>query len=427
MPLKIAGVLFPMWELLDLIGPLCVLVKAAEFSDDPDSSATFHLVGHSISEPNESASHLPTFPTHEFSTAPQFDVIIIPGGVGTRVAAFDSDVLDFFRRQEPNARFIASVCTGSCVLANTGLLDGRRATSNKSMFGFMSMFAREKVTYVREARYVEDGKMWTASGVSAGVDLGFAFAERLFGEKAARKVAAEWGYEPLSEGDDPFAKIYPAPDTNASEAEYKRTLESGPSIIDAERESVLGKAGKRRIATILGNGFELADIGFVGEAHLAVVGSHWFDLVQVDEAVSGGAGRFLDVARINADQKWSSKRSNFQLVDDLTDIVFVPSVNTLSENMVAALEDLANSPSTVRVIACGHLLVERLAAILGIKVEYGVSDWFKSGRWFFAKNVFGAMRASLEAMIELVGIEPVRAGVVAMELSPKLLPPGVAL
>ncbi|KAI8800875.1 class I glutamine amidotransferase-like protein [Cladochytrium replicatum] len=425
MSLKIAAVLFPMWELLDLMGPLCVLIKAAEHSTDPVASdTTFSFVG-LTTETNESASHLPTIPSYDFATAPQFDVLIVPGGIGTRSAAFDPVILDFLRRQAPLAKYIVSVCTGSCVLANAGILDGRRATSNKMHFGVMSMFAREKVTYVHKARFVEDGKVWTGSGVSAGVDLGFALAAKLFGADAAKAVESEWGYEPLADGDDPFASIHPVPDLKASEEAYRKIFEMGPMLVAQALERLEIREGKRRVVTVLAPGFDAADVGFVGEALLAVRDSHWYDLVHLGEgapAVNGGLGyKHADFIRAQTDRGWS-KESQVPLVDELTDIVFVPSVPKSSSDIRGFLEELANTPSHVCVILCGDVLVEQFSAILGITVKFDESGCFKHGKWFFAQTAFGAVRATLEVMVQLVGLELVKASVINMELSPKLLP-----
>jgi transcriptional regulator GlxA family with amidase domain len=100
-----------------------------------------------------------------------------------------------------------SVCTGSAILAKAGLLDGRRATSNKQFFDFARMQS-EKVTWVEEARWVEDGPFATSSGVSAGTDMALAVIARLYGQERAEAIANLTEYERQTDPTkDPFHKF----------------------------------------------------------------------------------------------------------------------------------------------------------------------------------------------------------------------------
>jgi transcriptional regulator GlxA family with amidase domain len=98
-----------------------------------------------------------------------------------------------------------SVCSGSAILAKAGLLDGRRATSNKRYFS-LAEGAGPKVQWVRRARWVDDGNRVTSSGVSAGIDMSLAVIERLYGAKTAESLADGTEYQWHRDADnDPFA------------------------------------------------------------------------------------------------------------------------------------------------------------------------------------------------------------------------------
>jgi putative intracellular protease/amidase len=122
------------------------------------------------------------------------DVLIVPGGAdGTWALGQDADALAWIRRIDARSRITASVCTGSWVLGEAGLLQGRRATSN--WYRASDMMARYGATFVPE-RYVRDGKLWTSAGVSAGLDLSVALARELRGDAAALRMVERMAYWP---------------------------------------------------------------------------------------------------------------------------------------------------------------------------------------------------------------------------------------
>jgi transcriptional regulator GlxA family with amidase domain len=98
-------------------------------------------------------------------------------------------LLDFLRARAPSAEITMSVCTGSAILARAGLLDGRRATSNKQLFRHATVQS-DRVRWVAEARWVEDGPYVTSSGISAGTDMALAVIARLYGRARAEQIAA---------------------------------------------------------------------------------------------------------------------------------------------------------------------------------------------------------------------------------------------
>ena len=141
-----------------------------------------------------------------FDTAPQFDVLLVPGGAGTVTELENPAMLDFLRRQCADAQLVASVCTGSALLAKAGVLDGHRATSNKQVFA-LAANQSDQVTWVESARWVEDGKFFTSSGVSAGMDMALAIIKKLWGDDRANQASSYTEYTWHRDADnDPFAE-----------------------------------------------------------------------------------------------------------------------------------------------------------------------------------------------------------------------------
>ena len=130
---------------------------------------------------------------------------MVPGGQGSRVQVNNAAMLDFLRRQSAGSEWTTSVCTGSALLAKAGILDGRRATTNKVAFAWVASQS-SRVHWQKTAWWVGDGKFVTSSGVSAGTDMALGLVEKLYGRAMADSVAraAEycWNDNPA---DDPFA------------------------------------------------------------------------------------------------------------------------------------------------------------------------------------------------------------------------------
>jgi transcriptional regulator GlxA family with amidase domain len=138
--------------------------------------------------------------------APPLDIIMVPGGFGTLQQLQNATLLQWLRERAPTTRFMTSVCSGSAILAKAGLLDQRRATSNKQLFSFIAAQGPE-VEWVKSARWVEDGAIITSSGVSAGIDMALALIAKLFGTETAEAIANgteyEWHRDPTH---DPFTR-----------------------------------------------------------------------------------------------------------------------------------------------------------------------------------------------------------------------------
>jgi transcriptional regulator GlxA family with amidase domain len=133
------------------------------------------------------------------------DILLIPGGYGTRPLVRDPGFLEALRLCSAKTKIVASVCTGSALLAKAGLLDGRQATSNKLVFKWVASQGTN-VLWQPKARWVVDGKFWTSSGIAAGIDMSLALIAHLFDEATAIEIAnrAEYLWNQNADS-DPFA------------------------------------------------------------------------------------------------------------------------------------------------------------------------------------------------------------------------------
>lgn len=196
-PLKLGAVLFPRFELLDVFGPLEMF---GLLRDRVSISMVAEEAG--VVASNQGPKAVADL---SLADAGDLDLLLIPGGMGTRQEVLNSRFLELLRARAEAARTVACVCTGSALLAKTGLLDGRKATSNKLAFDWVKTQGPD-VSWVREARWVEDGKYFTSSGVSAGMDMSLGVIALLFGRETSLQVArwAEYTWHE-EKSVDPFA------------------------------------------------------------------------------------------------------------------------------------------------------------------------------------------------------------------------------
>jgi putative intracellular protease/amidase len=198
-PLRIGALLFTGFELLDLYGPLEMFGMLKERATILTLAAQAGIVRSAQGPEGVAQSALAG--DHDL------DVLLVPGGMGTRKLVEDAAFMAELRNQAEKARHVATVCTGSGLLARTGILDGRRATSNKFAFTWASSQG-PAVTWVRKARWVEDGKFFTSSGVSAGMDMTLGLIAHLLGRETSIMVANKAEYTWHEDKDsDPFAEL----------------------------------------------------------------------------------------------------------------------------------------------------------------------------------------------------------------------------
>jgi transcriptional regulator GlxA family with amidase domain len=137
------------------------------------------------------------------------EVLIVPGGGGTRNNM--TEEIAFVKALYPKVKYIISICTGSTITARAGILDGKKATTNKFSWQW-AVSTNTKVTWIPTARWVEDGNIFSSSGVSAGIDATYAWISRVYGEEVANYLAMAAEYNRVTDAhDDPFGLIWDVP------------------------------------------------------------------------------------------------------------------------------------------------------------------------------------------------------------------------
>jgi transcriptional regulator GlxA family with amidase domain len=134
-------------------------------------------------------------PEQTWETAPPLDVLVYPGGRGTRRELSDEVVLNWIRGLANGGTVVASVCTGSLVLAAAGLLDGKPATTHWQSLELLPTLGRE-IEVRPDDRFVDNGTVITAAGVSAGIDMALHLVARLHSPERAREVRRYIQYDP---------------------------------------------------------------------------------------------------------------------------------------------------------------------------------------------------------------------------------------
>ena len=182
---QVAIVVYPGFTALDFIGPYEVLQSVP--------GVEIRFVWHQIGPVTADSGVLMIGATHTFAETPDPDVLLIPGGMTTMEHARDAALLEWVRQVHRRTLWTTSVCTGSLVLAAAGVLNGVRATSHWAMLPALKAFG---VTTAGDQRIVAQGKIVTAAGVSAGIDLGLWLAARLSDEATARAIQLIIEYDP---------------------------------------------------------------------------------------------------------------------------------------------------------------------------------------------------------------------------------------
>jgi transcriptional regulator GlxA family with amidase domain len=184
--------LFDGAEELDWAGPWEVLAAWAKQWPD-DGVRVFTLARED--RPVTCAKGLRVIPDETWEAAPQLDVLVYPGGRGTRRELQDEAVLDWIRGAAEGGTLVASVCTGSLVLAAAGLLDGKPATTHWQSLELLPTLGSE-IEVRPDDRFVDNGNVITAAGVSAGIDMALHLVARLYSPERARDVRRYIQYDP---------------------------------------------------------------------------------------------------------------------------------------------------------------------------------------------------------------------------------------
>ncbi len=205
-PIHLGIVLYPGWEPLDVFGPLEMFMNVGY------DRLRIHMLAEEAGPVASSAGSYPekfaprVIADTALADAPKLDIILVPGGFGTFAQLENETLLEWLDERSGEARYMASVCTGSAILAKAGVLDGKKATGNKMFFSFIAGQG-EETEWVKKARWVDDGSVITSSGVSAGIDMALGIIANLFGEQAAMMIAAGTEYEwHRDASEDPFTQ-----------------------------------------------------------------------------------------------------------------------------------------------------------------------------------------------------------------------------
>ncbi len=193
-------VVFPNAEELDFVGPWEVFTMAkqtlgpAAEAAAPATDLGVVLIAQTL-EPVRCAKGLRVLPDHTFDDAPELDVVVVPGGIGTRSEAENPVLLDWLAKIAPRCDWITSVCTGSLLLQRAGLVAGKRITTH---WGYVNALreAAPETTVLDSVRYVRDGNVVTAAGVSAGIDMALWLTGQLWGIDHARATQRFMEYDP---------------------------------------------------------------------------------------------------------------------------------------------------------------------------------------------------------------------------------------
>ena len=183
--MNVGVLLFENFETLDVFGPVEILGRLKDFY----TISFYSLQGGLIR--NQHGVEISTEKLESDSN--NIDLFIIPGGQGTRNEVDNRLLIDSIRRISLLSKYVLTVCTGSALLAQTGLLDNRKATSNKRVFEWVTGCGKS-VNWIKHARWTVDDKYYTSSGVSAGMDMTFGFLSDVHGPEFARKAAFEIEY-----------------------------------------------------------------------------------------------------------------------------------------------------------------------------------------------------------------------------------------
>jgi transcriptional regulator GlxA family with amidase domain len=193
MTTRIGIALFDGAEELDWAGPWEVLSYWSH--RNPEDDIEVFTLAEDNSRPIECAKGLRVLADHSWDSAPAIDVLVYPGGRGTRVQVGDEKVRTWVRSIHEGARLTTSVCTGAFVLADAGLLQGRAATTHWDNYDEL-LGIEGSIELQPDARYVDTGDVITAAGVSAGIDMALYLIVRLHSEDRAREIKRGIQYDP---------------------------------------------------------------------------------------------------------------------------------------------------------------------------------------------------------------------------------------
>lgn len=187
---KVAILLFDDIEVLDFAGPYEVFAMAGKQGGD------FEL--YTVAEearPVKAIGGLRLLPDYSIADCPQPDLLIVPGGLGSRREISNSRLLEWIAATAGECELLLSVCTGALLLAAAGLLDGLEITTHHSAIPLLRELAPKSAKIREDARYTDNGRILLSAGVSAGIDISFHAIEKLLGSERALLAAKQMEYD----------------------------------------------------------------------------------------------------------------------------------------------------------------------------------------------------------------------------------------
>ncbi len=192
---RVGIVLFNAIEVLDFCGPFEVFsatrLNEEKRREEPSPFEVF-LVAETLSYVTTTGG-MKVIPQYSFESCPRLDILVVPGGWGTRKELNNIVILEWLRSRAAEVETLTSVCTGSMLLGFAGLIDGLHATTHwRSLDWMRDSFPAVFVEY--EQHVVEDGRVFTSAGISAGIDMALKVVARYYGKDIARSTAVHMEY-----------------------------------------------------------------------------------------------------------------------------------------------------------------------------------------------------------------------------------------
>lgn len=197
---NVITILFHHFETLDVFGPVEILGRLKDHFNLQLVSQAGGII--------TSTQNVPVVTEPLAGLSGSGHILLIPGGLGVVNLFRDEQWMSDLESLAMKAEYILTVCTGSILFSKTGLLNGKKATANKRLFSWAIQESPE-VHWIKKARWVKDGNIYTSSGVSAGMDMTFCFIADLLGYEVAKQNSIEIEYDWKEDpGWDPFADLY---------------------------------------------------------------------------------------------------------------------------------------------------------------------------------------------------------------------------
>lgn len=188
---NIGILLFEDVEVLDFAGPFEVFSVTSILNNH--GLYNVFTVSKSLA-PVLAVNRLSVNPTYCFENAPKIDILIVPGGIGTRKILNDSETLNWVKKIDHTTLYTVSICSGSLILGLAGLLNKKKFCTHRSTYQLMEELVPDSIPQ-RKKRFIQDGKVFTSAGISAGIDLSFYLIEKEHGKTAADATAYYMEYK----------------------------------------------------------------------------------------------------------------------------------------------------------------------------------------------------------------------------------------